>query len=209
VEKESARAALPLEGEKEKAERVEGGENPRRVIQDEVFGATLPLLLGEPKAEKGMMVLALAHGATRLFGKGLEELALWTRRSPEEGAFFALYALAHPRFPKYPPKEKDPRLQAVLSRLAEVAVREGVGMDLALRVLTLDPALQVLVVALGKRVDGKGLAAIFHFLGSVARVAEKRMAWLANGLANGEPAGGPAKWKGARGERHEGEREEG
>jgi hypothetical protein len=78
-------------------------------------------------------------------------------------------------------------------------------MDLALRVLTLDPALQVLVVALGKRVDGKGLAAIFHFLGSVARVAEKRMAWL----AGGEPADGPAKEKGARGEEREGKREEG
>jgi len=74
-------------------------------------------------------------------------------------------------------------------------------MDLALRVLTLDPALQVLVVALGKRVDGKGLAAIFHFLGSVSRVAEKRMAWLAGGES--------AKEEGARGEEHEGKREEG
>ncbi len=205
MEKENARVALPLEGGKERAERVEGKENPRRAIQDEIYGTTLPLLFGEPKAEKGMMVWALAHGATRLFGKGLEELALWARRSPEEGAFFALYALAHPRFPKYPAKEKDLRLQSALSRMAEVAVREGVGMDLALRVLTLDPALQVLVVALGKRVDGKGLATIFHFLGSVARVAEKRMAWL----ANGEPASGPGKEKGARGEGREGEREEG
>jgi hypothetical protein len=203
MEKENAHMAmaLPLEGKKERVERVEGKENPRRVMQDEVYSATLPLLLGEPKVEKGMMVLALAHGATRLFGKGLEELALWSKRSPEEGAFFALYALTHPRFPKYPPKEKDPRLQATLSRLAEVAVREGVGMDLALRVLTLDPALQVLVTALGKRVDGKQLAAIFHFLGSVSRATEKRMAWLANGK--------PAKEKVARGEDREGKREEG
>jgi hypothetical protein len=201
VEKENVHTALPLEGKKERVERVEGKENPRRAMQDEVYSATLPLLLGEPKVEKGMMVLALAHGATRLFGKGLEELALWSKRSPEEGAFFALYALTHPRFPKYPPKEKDPRLQATLSRLAEVAVREGVGMDLALRVLTLDPALQALVAALGKRVDGKQLAAIFHFLGSVARVTEKRMAWLADGE--------PAKEKVARGEENEGKREEG
>jgi hypothetical protein len=200
-EKANVQMALSLEEKKEKAERAEGKENPRRAIQDEVYGATLPLVLGEPKVEKGMMVLALAHGATRLFGKGLEELALWSRRSPEEGAFFALYALTHPRFPKYPPKEKDPRLQASLSRLAEVAVREGVGMDLALRVLTLDPALQVLVAALGKRVDGKQLATIFHFLGSVARVAEKRMAWLANGE--------PAKEKGAGRGEYEGKKEEG
>jgi hypothetical protein len=201
MEKENVHTALPLEEKREKTERVEGKENPRRVVQDEVYNATLPLLLGEPKVEKGMMVLALAHGATRLFGKGLEELALWSKRSPEEGAFFALYALAHPRFPKYPPKEKDPRLQATLSRLAEVAVREGVGMDLALRVLTLDPALQVLVAALGKRVDGKQLATIFHFLGSVARVTEKRMAWLADGE--------PAKERIARRGEHEGKRGEG
>jgi hypothetical protein len=74
-------------------------------------------------------------------------------------------------------------------------------MDLALRVLTLDPALQVLLAALGKRVDGKQLAAIFHFLGSVARATEKRMAWLANGEL--------AKEEVARGEGHEGKREEG
>ncbi len=201
MEKESAHTISSLEGRKEKVERVEGKENPRRVMQDEVYSATLPLLLDEPKVEKGMMVLALAHGAARLFGRGLEELVLWSKRSPEEGAFFALYALAHPRFPKYPPKEKDLRLQATLSRLAEVAVREGVGMDLALRVLTLDPALQVLVAALGKRVDGKQLAAIFHFLGGVARVAEKRMAWLANGEL--------AKERVARRGEHEEKREEG
>jgi len=201
VEKENVRRALPLESERERAEKVEGKENLRRATQDEVYNAALPLLLGEPTAEKGMMVLALAHGAARLFGKGLEELALWAKRSPEEGAFFALYALAHPRFPKYPPKEKDLRLQAILSRLAEVAVREGVGIDLALRVLTLDPALQVLVVALGKRVDGKRLASIFHFLGSVARATERRMAWLADGE--------PTKEKVARGEEREGKREEG
>lgn len=201
MEKKNVHTALPLEGKREKVEGVERKENPRRAMQDEVYSATLPLLLGEPKVEKGMMVSALAHGATRLFGKGLEELALWSKRSPEEGAFFALYALAHPRFPKYPPKEKDPRLQATLSRLAEVAVREGVGMDLALRVLTLDPALQALVAALGKRVEGKQLASIFHFLGSVARVTEKRMAWLTDGEL--------AKEKVVRGEEHEGKREEG
>jgi hypothetical protein len=201
VEKKNAHTALPLEGKREKVERAGGKENPRRAMQGEIYGATLPLLLGEPKVEKGMMVLALAHGAARLLGKGLEELALWAKHSPEEGAFFALYALAHPRFPKYPPKEKNPRLQATLSRLAEVAVREGVGMDLALRVLTLDPALQALVAALGKRVEGKQLASIFHFLGSVARVTEKRMAWLTDGE--------PAKEKVARGEEHEGKREEG
>jgi hypothetical protein len=200
VEKERVHTALPLEGKRGKAEGTEGKESPRKALQDEVYNAALPLLLGEPKAEKGMMVLALAHGATRLLGKGLEELALWCKRSPEEGAFFALYALAHPRFPKYPPKEKNPRLQAALSRLAEVAVREGVGMDLALRVLTLDPAVQHLVTALGKRVDSKQLAAIFHFLGSVARVAERRMAWLADG--------GLAKEKVAGREEHEGKGEE-
>ncbi len=102
-----------------------GKEGKRQALKRKVYEELFHLSRLEPTPERGTQAVAVLLAADRLLERGLEELSRHLERSLADGAFFALYALANPRYPKLPPSSPPGYLRAKVTRLGEAAVRQG------------------------------------------------------------------------------------
>lgn len=130
------------------AQMAKEKESPRRKLQDQIYRQAILYFQGRPEApETPMVLLHLALGAYHLSGYALRQLAKRASEDPLAVALEAPLFLMDRRHFKLPLKEETAkRLGRRASILAEALVREGGDMRTALRLLTLDPRLLVLLL---------------------------------------------------------------
>lgn len=123
-------------------------QSPRRKLQDQIYRQALLYFRGKPEApETPMVLLHLALGAYHLSGYALRQLAKRALEAPLMAALEAPFLLMDRRYPKLPLREDAAkRLAYRASGLAEALIREGGDMRTAVRILSLDPRLLILLL---------------------------------------------------------------